>query len=246
MSEYVPVIDGVIKDLTAQFPDRLHSIYVYGSVARGNAVKGKSDLDLLVVFNAKPDSSEQAEVKQLAEKLSASVRPSLREVGIEVTDLKEVTSPENLYGWGAYVAIFCLCIWGEDLAKTFPRFKLTPEIAFGFNGDIEAAVQKFTEQIRSEDDDEKLLLLCSQMSRKLIRTSYSMILSRTQISTSSLQTQVSLFTEYFPTKKTELDQLLEWTTDPTSDKQELSKMLQNYGSWLVVNFPVEAKKTARG
>lgn len=244
MTEHTSTIDKAVIALTTELAGQLHSIYVYGSVARGNAVKGKSDLDLLVVFSNKPTEDQKAKVKQLAEELSTKIRPDLREVGIETTYYDEVTDSANLYGWGAYLAIFCLCVWGEDLVPTFPRFKLTPQIAFGFNGDIEEAVQRYSKQIGDESDTRKLLLVCSQMSRKLIRTSYSMVMSRTQISTSSLQRQASLLIKYFPSKQDDLELLIKWAAEPISDKQALFDMLQNYGSWLVTNFAAEANKTA--
>lgn len=40
------------------FPGRLHSIYVYGSVARGEAIIGKSDLNLIAMFMGTLNSEE--------------------------------------------------------------------------------------------------------------------------------------------------------------------------------------------
>ena len=47
---YWPPIEEAIDRLEKLFPERLISVYVYGSVARGEAVIKKSDLDLLAMF----------------------------------------------------------------------------------------------------------------------------------------------------------------------------------------------------
>ena len=53
--EYSGVVEEVITKLTSNFPDLVHSLYVYGSAATGRARLGKSDLDLTVIFNSEPN-----------------------------------------------------------------------------------------------------------------------------------------------------------------------------------------------
>ncbi len=47
--DYMPVLLDVIKQLKAGLVDSLHSIYVFGSVARREAKAGMSDLNLTVI-----------------------------------------------------------------------------------------------------------------------------------------------------------------------------------------------------
>ena len=51
---YSGMVEEVITKLISNFPDLVHSLYVYGSVATGRAGLGKSDLDLTVIFNNEP------------------------------------------------------------------------------------------------------------------------------------------------------------------------------------------------
>ncbi|EKY3920813.1 nucleotidyltransferase domain-containing protein, partial [Enterobacter hormaechei] len=53
--EYSHLIANVISILNDDFPDRIHSLYVYGSVAEGKAKPGISDLDITVVFTSDVD-----------------------------------------------------------------------------------------------------------------------------------------------------------------------------------------------
>lgn len=58
-SEFEPVLMQVINVFCSEFPTELHSVYVYGSVAKGTAVIGQSDLDLCVVFVQPVDDVER-------------------------------------------------------------------------------------------------------------------------------------------------------------------------------------------
>lgn len=48
--EFQNVIQDAVQSLCTALPGILHSIYVYGSVAEGRAVLGRSDLDLTLGF----------------------------------------------------------------------------------------------------------------------------------------------------------------------------------------------------
>ena len=47
--EYQPAVADLVKFLRAGLGERLHSIYLYGSVARKTARPGESNLDVVVV-----------------------------------------------------------------------------------------------------------------------------------------------------------------------------------------------------
>ncbi|MEV0154733.1 nucleotidyltransferase domain-containing protein [Micromonospora sp. NPDC050686] len=52
---FVPVVEAARARIAEVFGDgRLHSAYLYGSVPRGTAVPGVSDLDLLLALRREP------------------------------------------------------------------------------------------------------------------------------------------------------------------------------------------------
>ncbi|MCF3961263.1 nucleotidyltransferase domain-containing protein [Streptomyces fuscigenes] len=53
-----PLVDDVRRRVPEVFGPRLHSAYLYGSLPRGTAVPGRSDLDLLIALH--PDASGDA------------------------------------------------------------------------------------------------------------------------------------------------------------------------------------------
>ncbi len=52
---FQPVVDTAKSAIVSAFgPERLHSAYLYGSIPRGTAVPGVSDLDVLLVLHDEP------------------------------------------------------------------------------------------------------------------------------------------------------------------------------------------------
>jgi hypothetical protein len=48
---FVPLVDDVRRRVAKTFGPRLHSAYLYGSLPRGTARPGRSDLDLLIALH---------------------------------------------------------------------------------------------------------------------------------------------------------------------------------------------------
>jgi predicted nucleotidyltransferase len=244
LSKYRSVIDASIVALKAALPDVVHSVYVYGSIARGNAVRGKSDLDLVVIFKRKLTQQEQGALTSLQESLSHEHKALVREVGIAdaTCTYDEVLDPANKYGWGAYLKILCVCMDGEDLTERFGDFKISPDIAIGFNGDASKAIQNATEKITNAKTDEEAAKAAAVVARKLIRTCYMMVMTRAQVWTTKLSEQAELFLRYFPEKQGLIRTLQSWIDSSPTNREDILKVLQGDCRWVVDNFEVEARE----
>ncbi len=241
---YRSVIDASIAALKASLPGVVHSVYAYGSVARGSAVQGKSDLDLLVVFKQKLTLRERDALATLQECLSNRHKALVREVGIDdaTCTYDEMTDPANKYGWGAYLKVLCVCVYGDDLAELFENFKVSPDIAVDFNGDASEAIGNAVRKIADAKTDEEAAKAAASVARKLIRTCYMMVMTRAQVWTTKLSEQAELFLWYFPEKQEFIRTLLGWIDSPSLNRENILKILQSDCSWLINNFVVEAKK----
>ena len=49
--EFQEVVSVVVDSLLSDLPNQIDGIYLYGSVPRGTAVVGRSDLDVSIVLN---------------------------------------------------------------------------------------------------------------------------------------------------------------------------------------------------
>ncbi|MED1603561.1 nucleotidyltransferase domain-containing protein [Alkalihalophilus marmarensis] len=236
---YVPCIHKSIQNLKSLSHQQLHSVYVYGSVARGDAIAKKSDLDLIAMFDTKLSSVKLAELKKLAAGLSNNYRSVVRDVGIAVAYYDYTVDPSNYYE-NAFLKEICVCVYGEDLGERFGPYKLTSEIAIRFNGDIYEALRRTLKRLEdSSNEDFKTFTL--GFARKLIRTYYSMVMARSQIWTTRLHEQSEVFIQHFPEKASTIRTLHNWIEEPSTDREAVYELFKNEGEWASKNFINEAK-----
>jgi len=235
---YVPCIRQSVDSLKNLFPKQLHSVYVYGSVARGEAIALKSDLDLIALFDGKLSAVNIAELKNLARELSQKYRFMVRDVGIAVAYYDYTVDPSNYYE-NAFLKELCICVYGEDLGERFGPYKLTSEIAIRFNGDICESLNRTLNKFKTASNEE-IKIISQGFARKLIRTFYSMVMVRSQIWTTRLHEQSEVFIHHFPEKKSIILTLLKWIEEPPMYRETVYELFNREGEWACANFSHEA------
>ena len=234
---YMPCIQESVESLRNLLHQQLHSVYVYGSVARGEAIAIKSDLDLIVMIDGKLSSVKLAQLKKLAEELSQKYRSLVRDVGIAVAYYDYTVDPSN-YFENAFLKELCVCIDGEDLGDPFGPYKLTSEIAIRFNGDICQVLTRTLNRLETASNED-YKALTQGFARKLIRTYYSMVMVRSQIWTTRLHQQSEVFIHHFPEKKSIIRTLLDWIDEPPTDSEVVYELFKSEGEWACSNFTHE-------
>lgn len=236
---YQKCIQETIHTLHMQFPNLIHSLYVYGSVARGDAIKGKSDLDILAIFNRDLHNNEHQSVTELGVELSQKYNFLVRDVGIVKTTLDYCIDPKNYYEQ-AFLRELCVCLDGEDLRERFGPFKLTKDIAISFNGDIADVSGRYLKKLQGASGAE-FHATTQGFARKLIRTFYSMVMARSQIWSTKLDEQAEIFLLYFPEKKEVVETIQKWIEEAPQDQLKALAILENESKWAIANFIKEAK-----
>ena len=240
-SIYLPCIHDSVEGLTLLYPNRLHSVYVYGSVARGEAVAGKSDLDLIAMFEGTLNSEESTQLKNLAAALTHKYCSLVRDVGIAVANYDYTINSKNYYE-GAFLKEMSICVHGEDPTMQFGPYKLTSEIAVSFNGDIGDVVIRTIRRINLVSDLE-FGRVSQGFARKFIRTCYSMIMVRSQIWTTRLHQQAKIFIQHFPEKEPVIRTLQKWLEEPPTNRSLVLNIIQSEGKWITKNFEREVVRT---
>ncbi|SEO03401.1 nucleotidyltransferase domain-containing protein [Paenibacillus sp. OV219] len=237
-NSYLPCIRETVENLQKLFPRQLHSIYVYGSVARGEAVARKSDLDILAMFDGDLSPGEIAALKHLSIILSQKYVFLVREVGIAVGNCDYAFAPENYYEQ-AFLKELCVCVHGDDIRGRFGPYKLIMEIAISFNGDI---LEAFTRTITrlEQASNEEFNSTTQSFARKLIRTYYSMLMQRSQIWTTRLHEQSEVIIHYFHDKESIVRTLQQWIEEPPPNRNTVLDLFKREGKWASDNFVVEA------
>ena len=116
-------------------PERLHSGYLYGSIPRGTAVPGVSDLDMLLALRHEPTDADRKAAATLETMLDTSFT-QINGAGIGLASTATLLSDLERYDLGWFVACLCTPLIGEDLAAQLPRYRPTSLLARETNGDV--------------------------------------------------------------------------------------------------------------
>jgi hypothetical protein len=110
------LLDETVGMLRAALGAALHSVYVYGSVATGQACPPRSDLDVVVVTTADLDRG----VDELAGELTDRHRGLVREVGIGSVSLQTLRR-NDLIGRAerCFLKHYCVHLAGPDVRGEF-------------------------------------------------------------------------------------------------------------------------------
>ncbi|MED5612859.1 nucleotidyltransferase domain-containing protein [Janthinobacterium sp. P210005] len=167
--QFDALLQDVCASLAAHAGHLLDGIYLYGSIARGDATPGVSDLDLTLVLRQPPTPPQLETLEALRLALQARHREVLK-IDFDIGHRAQVLAPEHLYSWGYWLKHQCRCLWGEDLAPHFAPFSPSRAIALAVNGDFARVLDDYALRLDDERDPAAIARLQREASRKLIRS----------------------------------------------------------------------------
>lgn len=187
---YRDIVDDLRQRVLAAFPHR-SGLYLYGSVPRGTAVPGSSDLDALLVLPGEPKPVDQERLKVIERDLDAA-HHHVAGVGILSCSRDHVLSDAERYDTGFFVKCLCTPLHGEDLGSRLPRYRPSARLARDTNGDIADAVA------RARADTGDPTALCRRFARKLVRTAFTLVMPCWGGWTSDMELTCRVVTTYHP------------------------------------------------
>ncbi|MEV6480935.1 nucleotidyltransferase domain-containing protein [Streptomyces sp. NPDC051576] len=231
-----PVVATARDRLIDVYGGRLNSAYLYGSIPRGTARVGHSDLDLLVVTRQEPTAEDRSEASGLGEALDKEF-PEIDGVGTLLYGRTRLLSELETYDLGWFVACLCTPLLGEDLAEYLPRYRPDSLLARETNGDLALLLPRWRERIASaEDTDEARRSLVRFMSRHLVRTGFTLVMPRWNGWTSDLGEMAEAFGAYYPERAEQLRTAAVLGYEPTGDAGVLLSYVDDLGPWLAEEY----------
>ncbi|EEG83759.1 MULTISPECIES: nucleotidyltransferase domain-containing protein [Proteus] len=229
------IIECVVTNLTHCFPDLIHSIYVYGSVAEGRAEEGRSDLDMTVIFKHELDRATKEQFATVQSVLEKN-NPVISKIDFDCGLLGQVLDPNNVLSWGYWIKHHCHCVYGEDLSHHFQAFKPSKAIAVAVNGDFMQVLDKLVIQIKTSSNENKKLQLQRSAARKLIRATNILRSEQDNDWPDSLHEYRAKFNSRYPALAEDMDYLLEISIKPRSGITDFEKRVMAFAHWLSSEF----------
>ncbi|MEU9373492.1 nucleotidyltransferase domain-containing protein [Streptomyces sp. NPDC048255] len=217
------------------YGQRLHSAYLYGSVPRGTARPGRSDLDLVVVLHREPSGEDRDTAEVLARGLDEDF-PEVDGVGILLHDKATVLSEEERYDFGWFLACLCTPLLGADLAEHLPRYRPDSLLARETNGDLAVLLPRWRARVREASTPEEYRALSRAFARRLVRTGFTLVMPLWGGWTSDLAESAEIFGRYYPQRAAQLRDAAAVALDPVADPEVLRAYTEDLGPWLAREY----------
>lgn len=238
-AEFKPVIDEVIEACLNHIEQDIHSIYVSGSVARGLAIRGKSDLNILVVteYLSDPELIMQNWIRPAEDRIAARY-DSVSDVLIEICPQPWLLRDESEFSIGAFIVkTQSVCVWGSDISPDLPDYKITDrQIRIAIANDDTAQCKIYIDDFMQEATNEPLQTVRywgTELCKNLIRVAYSLVMVDGEGYTRDLDISSSYFLEKFPDQQDNIDTLIRYLEEPTFTYEDIIRMIDTFGAWLL-------------
>lgn len=194
------------------------SVYLYGSVATGQARLPQSDVDLLTVGLDAGRAAEHG--RDLSRQFSGLCR------GVEIAAMtpRDVASEtDEGYGNRVFLRHYCVHLAGPDHAHRLPRFPADARAARGFNGDIARHAARWRNMVAAGDEPQRL---GRRLARKTLLAVAGMVSIHDATWTTDRAVAADRWAEIEPELRAALQALLAWSDDQAlPDRREVLRML---------------------
>ncbi len=213
----------------------LHSIYVTGSVARGRAVAGRSNLDMAAVLKPTvvPDAAHTRWL-DLGADVAVAGQLAACDISLTVyswTDVFPGTSrfsrPAFILGTGA------VCVWGPDVESRTPRLPLCAAIANDDVIGIEPTLSDVRDALIENPTASNARSHCRRAMRAILHTAFALVMLDENEHTRDLDLARDLFLLHHPEHRRDLHRAYRLAHQPSQDAESLLVFLDRVRGWLI-------------
>ncbi|WP_381794576.1 nucleotidyltransferase [Streptomyces niveus] len=243
---FVPVVASARARITETFGgDRLHSAYLYGSVPRGTAIPGVSDLDVQLALHREPTDVDRTDAAAVETALDRAF-PQIDGAGILLTSARALLSDLERHDAGFFIACLCTPLFGDDLADRLPRYRPTSLLARETNGDLARVLPRWRAKLAEAATDADRRSLSRLVARRTVRNGFTLIMPRWGGWTSDLDESAELFGRYYPERAAQMRTAASTGRAPSADRAVLGMLIDDLGPWLAAEYAaVHGEKVPR-
>ena len=225
--QWQPIADQLILAYQKQFGKKLHSVYVRGSVARGQAIDGISDVDSMALVLLDKEQIKNGWRKVVGREIE-TLFPFCAGVELVVCPLQSLQTDAVLR---LMLKTQSVCVFGEDISPQLPKMKLGRDTivhAFKLKNTLRTA-ELF---LQTHHGTKAVKQKCRWIMKMLLRTGCELVMERSGKYTRDLYPCYQLFSALYPNHQSEMYRVLTYALFPTDDAKEILKLLKGFGTWL--------------
>lgn len=220
-ADWQPLVDEIVDIYKDKYGDKLIAVYIRGSVAKGQAIKGVSDIDTLAYVElAKSDITydwiEDSE-KELMKQFSFTT-------GVELgaDPMEDVESDQFLLNQA-------VCVWGKELQHK--QFKLEKDVLRHCQH-FERTMNWFDKKIEKGFPEDEVGQSCVWLCKQILRTAMELCVIRSGKYSRDLYRCWEVFTEQYPEQADNMKNVLYLSLNPTTDLNVVLELHDTWTPWL--------------
>lgn len=199
-----PPYDAVLADVSATITgalgDDLDGIYLYGSVATGQARPPHSDLDVVVLVRT--DATQAC--RSLTERLTTRHRAAAHDVAVGSVTIDQLHAPSDAgRAERCFLKHYCAHLTGRDVRPELPRCRPDKALAREFVGDLDAHLRCLHAEQTARSTGRRLLMAAAVL--------FSLEAGRWS---TAREIGAQLFAERHPELRAEITRALGWASTP--------------------------------
>ena len=231
-------VEKTVEIYKSHYGDKLVSVYIRGSVTRGKAIDGVSDIDSIAIVDLDSNELEDISWSNPLQKEILAAYPFVQRVEIDPVSLTDFKERNDI---PIVLATQSVCIYGKDIAEDLPPLHPGKEIFLHLPA-MEQIVAKWTKRIEESSDSEATKRIVSSVMKRRVRSGSELTAERSQKYTRDLYPSWKVFAEYYSEKAAEMRQALEFSINPTDNKEVAIMALRNLGKWLYGEYKKQHSK----
>lgn len=226
-----PLLRRICTSYIDWFGDRVVSIYLRGSIARGTAVEGHSDVDTCAIVRGRVTLIDQDACWVMAQDIDRryAVCSGVELVAYNATRLRRDPAFESMR---FLLKTFAICIKGDDVLRNLSPYSADeiphvtlPGLADSLNVGIDILSKDHSLGVTRD--------LCRWLAKQMIRAAYDLCLPQIQCYSRDLLPCARTVAMQFPVWRKSIFQLLELAIRPTFDDRRLRKAILGIGQEIV-------------
>jgi predicted nucleotidyltransferase len=221
----------IINEYNEKFSERIIAIYIRGSVVRGTAVLGASDIDSFCIVADEVSQDDREKLDTTEEKLNRSFKHAS---GVEMCAVSYSSFMSDIsYARLRFLAkIFSLCVYGRCILHELPDYLPSEKIEFNLEV-LPAAILQTKEIFLLNISDKALYSVITWISKIIIRAGYEHSREDMYKYHRDIFPCMMIFSEKFPQVRKEIYKIASCAIGVIDDLEESKRLCIMLGDMLL-------------
>lgn len=230
-SPWKEAVEEIKNTYLKHLGDLVHSIYVRGTVSRGEAIEKISDIDTFAVITKKPEEIDRSWIRETRKELEKKFNFS---TGVEFgfVAYSELFDGDELFNDRFTIKTQSACVYGDDLAQKIPPFRADEQTASHFHRNLKKVLENAKKGVADNHDKEDIKEWCRWVMKRIIRAGFVLVMDKEQAFTRDLYPSYELFSKHFPEQEPKMKMALDFAINPTDNAERITNFLDDFGVWM--------------